>query len=90
MREESVAEVAKELGCDWHTVNDAVVRYGEALVDDPDRFGDVSALGLDEVLFVRRGRSHQRVRHLDRRRRRRPAPRRRPRSTSQGPDGVAL
>ena len=52
----SVAEVAKELGCDWHTVNDAVVRYGEALVEHPGRFGDVSALGLDEVLFVRRGR----------------------------------
>ena len=54
----SVAEVAKELVCDWHTVNDAVVRYGEALVDDPARFGAVSALGLDEVLFVRRGSFH--------------------------------
>jgi transposase len=51
----SVAEVAKDLGCDWHTVNDAVVRYGEALVDDADRFGAVSALGLDEVLFARQG-----------------------------------
>ena len=27
----SVAEVAGELGCAWHTVNDAVVSYGEAL-----------------------------------------------------------
>jgi hypothetical protein len=54
----SVSEVAKELGCDWHTVNDAVLRYGEALVDDPDRFGTVSALGLDEVLFARRGSFH--------------------------------
>ena len=52
----SVAEVARELGCDWHTVNDAVLRYGEALVEHPGRFGGVSALGLDEVLFVRRGR----------------------------------
>ncbi len=52
----SVAEVAKELGCDWHTVNDAVLAYGEALVDEPGRFGTVEALGLDEVLFVRRGR----------------------------------
>jgi transposase len=51
----SVSEVAKELGCDWHSVNDAVVRYGEALVDDPRRYGTVRALGLDEVLFVRRG-----------------------------------
>jgi len=51
----SVNEVAKELGCDWHTVNDAVVSYGGALVDHPDRFGTVEALGLDEVLMVRRG-----------------------------------
>lgn len=51
----SVAEVAKELGCDWHTVNDAVVSYGRALIDEPGRFGQVGALGLDEVLFCRRG-----------------------------------
>jgi transposase len=51
----SVAEVARELGCDWHTVNDAVLAYGSALVEDPDRFGAVEALGLDEVLMVRRG-----------------------------------
>ena len=29
--------------------------YGSALLADPDRFGEVSALGLDEVLFVRLG-----------------------------------
>ena len=53
----TVSEVARELGCDWHTVNDTVVAYGEALVDDdPSRYGAVSALGLDEVLFVRLGR----------------------------------
>ena len=51
----SVNEVAEVLGCDWHTVNDAVLAYGAALVDHPDRFGDVWALGLDEVLFVREG-----------------------------------
>jgi len=51
----SVNEVAVELGCDWHTVNDAVVSYGEALVDLPGRIGTVDALGLDEVLFVREG-----------------------------------
>ena len=39
-----------ELGCEWHTVN-VVVAYGEALLDaDEDRIGDVTALGLDEVL----------------------------------------
>ncbi len=55
----SVNEVANELGCDWHTVNDAVLAYGEALVDHPDRFGIVAALGLDEVLMVRRGPWHR-------------------------------
>lgn len=52
----SVNEIAVELGCDWHTVNDTVMAYGAALVDDPDRYGAVRALGMDEVLFVRRGR----------------------------------
>jgi transposase len=55
----SVAEVAKELGCDWHTVNNAVVSYGAALVDEPGRYASVVALGLDEVLFVRRGQFHR-------------------------------
>ena len=40
----SVAEVAKELGCDWHTVNDALLAYGDALIDDEGRFGVVEAL----------------------------------------------
>jgi len=52
----TVAEVARELGCDWHTVNDAVIAYGTPLVDDPGRIGEVSALGLDETLFCRKGR----------------------------------
>ena len=52
----SVSEVAGELGCDWHTVNDAVVAYGEALLSaDTERIGTVSALGLDETLMVRVG-----------------------------------
>ena len=52
----AVAEVARELGCDWHTVNDAVIAYGTPLVEDPDRIGEVTALGLDETLFCRQGR----------------------------------
>ena len=28
----TVSEVAAELACDWHTVNDAVTTYGEALL----------------------------------------------------------
>ena len=43
----SVTEVAGELGCAWHTVNDAVIAYGDALVDDagPDRHGDRVGFG---------------------------------------------
>ncbi|MHB8191558.1 MAG: hypothetical protein ACYDHP_14315 [Ferrimicrobium sp.] len=49
---------AKILICDWHTTNDAVCAYGAPLVDDPDRFGMVRALGLDETLFYREGQYH--------------------------------
>lgn len=52
----SVAEVADALGCDWHTVNTAVMFYGQALLEaDTDRVGIVHALSLDETLVVRRG-----------------------------------
>jgi transposase len=51
----SVSEVADDLGCDWHTVMDAVVVYGQPLIDDPHRFGTVAAVGLDETLFAREG-----------------------------------
>ena len=48
------AGVAAELGCDWHTVNRAVLTWGEALLAaDCDRVGAVEALGLDETLFGR-------------------------------------
>jgi transposase len=41
----SVAEVASDLGCAWHTVNDSVVAYGEALLEaDTERVGRVVAL----------------------------------------------
>lgn len=50
-----VSAVAAELGCDWHTVMDAVIAYGTPLVEDPARIGEVTALGLDETLFVRAG-----------------------------------
>lgn len=52
----AVNEIAVELACDWHTVNDAVIAYGTALVDDDsERIGQPTALGLDETLFVRLG-----------------------------------
>ena len=50
------------LGCDWHTVNASVRRWGQALLDaDGDRIAAVVALGLDETLFCRRGRFAQRA-----------------------------
>ena len=52
-RGRTVNEVADELGCDWHTVNDAVVAYGQALLEHPGRFETVAALGLDETAFLR-------------------------------------
>lgn len=56
-RAQPVTDIADALGCDWHTVNDAVVAYGEALLDaDTDRIGVVRALSLDETLFMREGR----------------------------------
>lgn len=55
----SVSDIANELGCDWHTVMDAVRRYGQALLKaDTNRCAGVEALGLDETLFVRRGEKH--------------------------------
>ena len=51
-----VSDVAAELGCDWHTVNRAVLTWGEALLAaDCARVGAVRALGLDETLFGRAG-----------------------------------
>jgi hypothetical protein len=36
----TVSELAAELACDWHTVNDALITYGEAL-PDADRNGSI-------------------------------------------------
>lgn len=50
----TVNEVAGELGCDWHTVSDAVRTYGAALLEaDRKRMNRTSAIGLDETSFVR-------------------------------------
>ena len=52
----AVSDVAGELGADWHAINDAVMAYGEALLEaDAGRVGAVEALGVDEVLFARLG-----------------------------------
>jgi transposase len=50
----TIKEVAGELACDWHTVNDAVTTYGQALLEaDRKRLNKTSAIGLDETSFVR-------------------------------------
>src|ERR1700678_1784986 len=55
----TVKEVAGELNCDWHTVNDAVTTYGTALLAaDKKRLNQTTALGLDETSFVRLGGHH--------------------------------
>jgi transposase len=52
----TVSEVAGELACDWHTVNDAVTTYGEALLAaDRKRLNKTTAIGLDETSFVKLG-----------------------------------
>jgi transposase len=52
----TVSEVAAELACDWHTVNDAVITYGEALLEaDRKRLNKTTAIGLDETSFVKLG-----------------------------------
>jgi transposase len=57
-----VSDLVTELGCGWHTINQAVIGYGQALLAaDVDRIGTVDALGLDETLFVRQGRFRRRA-----------------------------
>jgi len=40
----------RDPGCDWHTAMDAVMVFGEVLINDPARYPTVNALGLDETL----------------------------------------
>jgi len=56
----TVSEVAGELACDWHTVNDAVTTYGGALLEaDRKRLNKTTAIGLDETSFVKaKGKNH--------------------------------
>jgi hypothetical protein len=73
-----VAQMARELGVAWHTVMNAVREYGQALVDDPERVGQVRKLGVDETTWLTATREHpdplrhehgrSRATHCDRRR----------------------
>lgn len=44
-----VAQLARELSVEWWTVMNAVIEHGTPLVDDPNRVGAVTKLGLDET-----------------------------------------
>lgn len=58
----TVQGVADELGCDWHTVNDTVVSWGEALLEaDKSRINGTTAVGLDETLFNKTGEYRQKT-----------------------------
>ncbi|HEV2070680.1 MAG TPA: transposase [Acidimicrobiales bacterium] len=56
-----VAIVAAELGVCWWTVMNAVVEHGTPLVDDPDRIGAVTHLGVDETSILAANRHHATV-----------------------------
>ena len=57
----SVYEVSGDIGASWHAVNDAVIRLGRILVDDPGRIREVKAIGLDETLMMRRGKFKKQI-----------------------------
>ena len=46
-----VAAVAREFGVCWWTIMNATIEHGTPLVDDPDRVGVVTKLGVDETSF---------------------------------------
>ena len=54
----SVASVAKEFGVTWATIMSSVRRHGQALIDDPERVGTVTALGIDETSFLKANAQH--------------------------------
>ena len=53
-----VTQMAAELGVSWDTVMGAVREHGEPLVDDPERVGEVRALGVDETSWLTATKDH--------------------------------
>jgi transposase len=53
-----VAQLADELGVCWWTIMNAVIEHGTPLVDDPERVGPVTQLGVDETSFLKATRHH--------------------------------
>ncbi len=55
----TIKEVEDELSCDWHTINNTVTTYGNALIEaDHRRLNKTNAIGLDETSFVRLDKRH--------------------------------
>jgi len=53
---QTISHLARELGCCWDVINTAVRIYGSAhLKADTKRLKETTAMGLDEILFVRQG-----------------------------------
>lgn len=53
-----VAQMARELGVSWDTVMAAVREHGEPLIDDSERVGEVTALGVDETSWLTATKDH--------------------------------
>jgi transposase len=49
----AVSRTAAGLGVAWWTVMRQVLELGTALIDDPDRLAQVSAVGVDETAYLR-------------------------------------
>jgi transposase len=45
--------VARDFGVGWAAVMAAVIEYGSALIEHPDRIEGVAAVGVDETAFAR-------------------------------------
>ena len=55
----TVAYAAAQLGVAWHTVMDAVIYWGSALIEDPERIGATKAVGVDETKLAAAKRDHR-------------------------------
>jgi transposase len=54
----SVKEVAEEFGVSWDVAMNAVIEFGEPLVEEEDRVGEVDELGVDETSFLKATATH--------------------------------
>jgi len=52
VEEHSIAAAGAEFGVGWHTANAAVAEHTDPVIDDPERFDGVSAIGVDEKRFL--------------------------------------